>query len=222
MSLPWCWMAMKPVGWRPKPSYSLNLLLAMRSFQDWSSMRASAILAPLRKFWTRPRRTTMRAVLNSPTGLRGLPSAGGGELVEGAGGVHVGGGDAVAGVVEDLVLRAGLPGGFVQLGDVEADARVAVGGGLPFELELEIGVLVGGDDVGRRAGDGLDAAVFDGPAGGGELFLLVAAPALGGFAVEEELPARGGFGGGELGEGGGGGDEGGDDGDYSFHGRFLG
>ena len=112
----------------------------------------------------------------------------------------------VRGVVEHLVLGRVVPdrgAGFLD----HAVKHAAVGdlGEHEFEPEVEVGEGLGGDDVaadgdirigGGRADD--ERAVEHRPAGVGEGVEVVAAPAGGGLAVEEEAPAGGAFG---LGEG---------------------
>ncbi len=104
-------------------------------------------------------------------------------------------------VVEDLVLEAdGGAGASVEVGiDEVLDAAVGSGGDAEVDEQFEVGVLARGDDVAGVAalftavlGDG-DHAVLDLPTGGGEGGTVVAAPAVGGLAVEEEMPALGFF-----------------------------
>ena len=101
----------------------------------------------------------------------------------------------VADVVEHLVFGAGRGGaGF---GDEIFNAVIAGEREFPFPGELEVVKFFLGDELGAfDFGDGVERAVFDFPAAGG--FTGIGAPAVHGLAVEEERPAGGFFGGGEL------------------------
>src|SRR3954451_18223362 len=75
------------------------------------------------------------------------------------------------------------------------EAAVAAGCELPLERQLEVAVLAGGDDVTADSwllalGALLDGAVDTRPPGGREGGRVVAAPPLGGLAVEQQLPSR--------------------------------
>src|SRR5690606_9070931 len=109
------------------------------------------------------------------------------DVVEGAGAglglLAVG----VVGVVEDLVLEAGLPRVVLVFGRAVDDPAVGALGGAPVDLELEVGVLLGGADVAAGLVHAEDA-VFHRPAFIGERVLPEPLPAVGGLAVEEEFP----------------------------------
>src|SRR5260370_775431 len=102
-----------------------------------------------------------------------------------------------AGGVEDMVFEA--EDGSLAVIEVGADEVLddAVGAGSDAEVdeELEVGVLARGDDVAGVAAffaavlGNRDHAVLDLPAGGGEGGAVVSAPAVGGLAIEEEMPA---------------------------------
>ena len=86
------------------------------------------------------------------------------EIVVGAGeavGAVLGVGVAV--VVEDLVFGRGVVDALFGFEAAVEDAAVAFGGDLPVDGELEVGVLVVGDEVAAlcRAGE---FAIDDGPA----------------------------------------------------------
>ena len=89
------------------------------------------------------------------------------------------------GVIKDLVLGPDLS---VLLADPDLYAAVGSGCDLPLEAEVELAVFTGGDDAAASLGVP-EAAAYDLPALFGEGLSLEAAPALGGLAVEEELPA---------------------------------
>lgn len=102
-------------------------------------------------------------------------------------------------VVEDLVLVAdGGAGTFleVEVDEVE-DAAIGAGRGAEVYRELVVGEFARGDDVAGVATffaakvGGREQAVLDNPAGGGEGAVTLAAPAVRGFAVPEELPTLG-------------------------------
>jgi len=101
----------------------------------------------------------------------------------------------VADVVEHLVFVAGRGGaGF---GDEIFYAVIAGEREFPFPGELKVVKFFLGGELGAlNFGDGVERAVFDFPAAGG--LAGVRAPAVHGLAVEEERPAGGFFGGGEL------------------------
>ena len=140
-------------------------------------------------------------------GFDGLVFCGGDHVVEGGySAVTVAAffGVGMDGVVEDLVLEADggavalVAGGVVGVDEV-LDAGVCSGSDAEVDEELEVGVFAGGEDVAGVAalfaavlGDG-EEAVFDLPASGREGGAVGAVPALGGLAVEEEMPALGCF-----------------------------
>src|SRR3954465_326014 len=108
----------------------------------------------------------------------------------------------VALIVEELVLRRAPVDRVVLLGAAVEDPGVALRGELPVELQVEVAVLVGADDVvgwlALRQGAVLDVPFRR------QALRLVAAPTGGGGSVEEELPAGLLLGGGEsIGSGGG-------------------
>src|SRR4051812_1233416 len=90
-------------------------------------------------------------------------------------------------VVEELVLWRAPVDRVVLLGAAVEDAGVALRGELPVELQVEVAVLVGADDVvgwlALRQGAVLDVPFRR------QALALVAAPAGGGGSVEKELPA---------------------------------
>ncbi|HMP61403.1 MAG TPA: hypothetical protein PKD86_18840 [Gemmatales bacterium] len=114
---------------------------------------------------------------------------GGDEAVEGSGaglGVAPVG---MLGVVENLILRAGVPRVRMLLRDEIHDAAVGPGVDLPLEPEFKLIELVHGDDVAARSDPG-DRAVDDLPAVGNVL-LAEAAPAVERLAVEKRPEALG-------------------------------
>src|SRR3954470_10236270 len=99
-------------------------------------------------------------------------------------------------VVEELILRRTPVDRVVLLRAAVKDARIALGRQLPIDLELEIGVLVGRDEVLCRLAL-RERPVFDVPLRRHAL-RLVAAPTGERASVEEELPAGFLFGGREC------------------------
>src|SRR3954467_13428099 len=105
-------------------------------------------------------------------------------------------------VVEELVLGRAPVDRVVLLGAAIEDPGVALGRELPVELQVEVAVLVGADDVvgwlALRQGARADVPFRR------QALRLVAAPTGGGGCVLEELPAGLLLGGGEsVGSGGG-------------------
>jgi len=101
----------------------------------------------------------------------------------------------VASVVEHLVLGTRRCG--AGLGDEIFDAVIAGEWEFPFPGELEVVEFFLGDELGAfDFGDGVECAVFDFPAAGG--LAGVRSPPVHGLTVEEESPAGGFFGRGEL------------------------
>lgn len=130
----------------------------------------------------------------------GLVVADGDEVVEGpelAVALDAELGVGVTQVVEDLEFAAdGRSGALVEGGvDEVLDAAVGTLSDLEVDAEHEVAPCAGGDDVaavgalGTVAGMHLQLSVGDGPSLFGEGVELGAAPAVGGLAVEEELPS---------------------------------
>src|SRR5437867_10425119 len=97
------------------------------------------------------------------------------------------------GVVEDLHLRSTPVNGVVVLARPVEDAAVAIRGDLPFERQLEVLELLGGDDVGRPA-DPRERAVHHLPSRWQGVH-LPPPPAGSGLAVEQKPPPGGALGG---------------------------
>src|SRR5262245_39693446 len=92
----------------------------------------------------------------------------------------------MAGVVEDLHLGAALPHLAALIDHMKEDAAVAAFCELQLRTQLEVAVLVRGEDVAAGAGSG-ERSIDGGPTGR-RLVGLECAPSLERAAVEERLP----------------------------------
>ena len=90
------------------------------------------------------------------------------------------------GIVEHLHLQAGPPGIIRVLADSVENPTVAPLGHLPLQCELEVGVLVGGDDVTCRV-DPSERPVDHLPPGRHRLRAITPPPSRG-LAIEERFP----------------------------------
>ena len=134
----------------------------------------------------------MRDSFHWPTGFAARP--GRVEVVEGGHAVGGKSGVLVLRVVDELVLERVVVGRLARkLREAVQDAAVGALRDLPLEDELEVAVLLAGDEVARLAPlVHVEAAVgLDHPAGFGEAVLQVPAPGRGALAVEEDRPLTG-------------------------------
>jgi hypothetical protein len=98
-------------------------------------------------------------------------------------------------VVEDLILRAGVPGIWLGGGDAIDHTAVPVLGDLPLEAHLEVAVLLDGHQIAAAAQS--NELAVEGSPPPWRFLVLVAAPAGQRLAVEHQFPAVGFFGGGQ-------------------------